>query len=171
MDRLFNLDLQLVFDAAVTGIAVFVLFVFLSYMFSDPIRKLLKDRQEKIKNDIDSAVKNKDDALQLKTEYEMKLKEVQKEAEVILMEARKKATQNEHQIIAEAKEEALRIKERALNEIELEKKKVADDMKREMIQMASLMAGKIVKASVDENMQDALILETLEEMGDSVWQN
>ena len=97
------------------------------------------------------------------------MKEADKEAQVILSEARKKATKNEEKIVAEAKEEAARIVDRARNEIELEKKRALDDMKQEMISIATMMAGKAVAASVDVNIQDSLIDETLKEMGEQTW--
>ena len=52
---------------------------------------------------------------------------------------------------------------------ELEKKKAADDVKKEIISVASAMAGKVVSASIDTNVQDQLIDETLKEMGESTW--
>ena len=79
--------------------------------------------------------------------------------------------QNEAKIIAEAKEEAARIIERGNAEIELEKKRALDEMKQEMITIASMMAGKVVSSSIDTNVQESLIEETLKEMGDSTWLN
>ena len=75
----------------------------------------------------------------------------------------------EERIVAEAKEEAARIIQRANSEIELEKKKAADDIKKEIINVATLMANKVVAASIDAKTQDALIEETLGEIGDKTW--
>ena len=166
---LFNLDAQLLFDTALLAIAVFFLFMLMSYLLFNPARKLLKDRQERIANDIDSAKEDKESAAALKAEYESKLKDIDKEAEQILAEARQKALKNEAKIVDEAKEEASRIIKRAQEEAELEKKHAMDDMKQEMIQIASLMAQKVVAASIDTNIQDTLVEETLKEMGDSTW--
>ncbi len=107
----------------------------------------------------------------MKAEYEAKLKEVSKEADGILEEARRKAKIREAEIVEEARAEAARIIERAGREIELEKKKALDDMKQEIISIASVMAGKVVAASIDTTVQDALIDETLKEMGESTWQS
>ena len=46
---------------------------------------------------------------------------------------------------------------------------MADDVKKEMISVASVMAGKVVSASIDTNIQNSLIEETLKEIGDSTW--
>ncbi len=168
---LFNLDAQLLFDTILLAVAVFFLFLLMSYLLFDPARKLLKDRQERIANDINSAKDDKETAAALKAEYEGRLKEIDKEAEVILSEARQKAIKNEARIIDEAKEEASRIIKRAQEEAELEKKHAMDDMKQEMIQIASLMAQKVVSASIDTQIQDTLVDETLKEMSNSTWQN
>ena len=95
---------------------------------------------------------------------------IKKEAEAILSDARKSAKKAEAEIIAEAKEEAHRIRTRALKEIELEKKHVLDDMKKEMISIASIMAGKVVSANMNTQIQETLIEETLKEIGDNTWQ-
>ena len=47
--RLFNLDPQLLHDAVLLAIAVFVMFLFLSYMLFNPAREMLKKRQDKVK--------------------------------------------------------------------------------------------------------------------------
>ena len=169
MERLFDLDLQLLADATLTAISVFVLFLLASYLLFNPARDLLKKRQDKIKGDLDSASKDKEDAAALKAEYDAKMKDIQRESEEILSEARRKAKVNEAQIVAEAKEEANRIIERARTEAELEKQKAADDVKREMVVLASLMAGKVVKASINTEVQESLVNDTLKEIGESTW--
>lgn len=169
--RLFDLDLQLLTDATLMIIAVFALFLAASYFFFNPVREMLAKRQAKIKDELDSAAKDKEDAADLKQQYEEKLKNIDKEAEEILSDARKRAQENENRIVAEAKEEAGRIIERAKVEVELEKQKAADDVKREMVVLASIMAGKVVKASIDTTIQESLINETLKEIGESTWQS
>ena len=100
---LFNLDAQLLFDTILLIIAVFFLTLFMSYLLFIPARKLLKDRQDRIKNDIQDAQDDKESAAALKAEYESKLKEINKEAEAILSEARQKALKNEAKIVEETR--------------------------------------------------------------------
>ena len=166
---LFNLDPRLGFDAVLMLISIPILFLIMSFLLFNPARKFLTGRQERIQNDLDTAKEDKESAAALKAEYEGKLKEIDKEAEVILSEARQKALKNESKIIDEAKEEAKRIISRAQEEAELEKKHAMDDMKQEMIQIASLMAAKVVAASINTEIQDTLVEETLKEMGESTW--
>ncbi len=171
MSRLFDLDWQLIADASLMLIAIFVLFLLLSYLLFNPARKMLNGRTEKIRGELETAKRDMDEAGRLKEEYESKLKNIDREAEAILSEARKKALNNENQIIAQAKEEAARILDRARVEAQLEKQKIADEVKQEIITVASVMAGKVVAASIDTSVQNQLIDETLKEMGDKTWLN
>lgn len=171
MERLFDIDLQLLMDTLQLAISVFVLFLILSYLLFDPVRKVLNDRQERIQGDLDSAEEDKNIAAEIKAEYEAKLRSIHQEAEEILSDARQKAIRNEARIVDEAKEEASRIMKRAADEAEMEKNRAMDDIKHEMILVASMMAEKVVGASINTQIQESLVEETLKEIGDSTWQN
>ena len=171
MSRMFGLDWQLIADSCLTIIAVFVLLLALSYFLFNPARKMLNARKEKIQNELLEAKNSMDSAEELKTQYEDKLKDIDKEAEDILSDARKRAQANENQIVTEAKEEATRIIERARTEAALEKSKLADEVKNEMVSIASAIAGKAVSEKMDVSVQNQLVEDTLKEMGESTWQS
>ena len=103
MTRLFNLDWQLFADSVLSMIAVLFLFFALSYFLFNPARKMLRGRTEKIKGELSQAAQDMEEAKAMKEEYEGKLREIQKEADEIMAEARKKAIISENQIIGEAK--------------------------------------------------------------------
>ena len=168
---MFNLDPQLLHDAVLLAIAVFVMFLFLSYMLFNPAREMLKKRQDKVKNDIDSAEKSREDAAKLKEEYENRLREIHKEEDAILSAARQKALENETKIIDQAKAEAANIIARANHQAELEMKKAQDEIKKEIITVASMVAGKAVSEKLDIEIQDSLIDDTLKEIGEKTWQS
>ncbi len=169
MERIFDLDPQLIQDAIILAINIFILFILLSYMLFNPVRDMLKKRQDSIQGNIDKALSDKDEAEKMKAMYEDKLKNADKEVDMILSEARKKALKREEQIVEQAKEEAARIIARANEEAELEKKKAADEIKQEMITVASLMAAKVVRNSINAEVQSSLVEETIKEMGDNTW--
>ena len=170
-EHIFDLDANMLFSACILAINVLVLFIFLSYILFNPIRKVLTDRQERITKEREEAEKNKEDALQLKAEYEEHLKQADKESEVILSEARKKALKNEEKIVEQAREEASRIIENAKREAELEKSKAADEVKKQIIEVSALLAQKYVSSSIDSGKQSELFDETLREIGDKTWQS
>lgn len=166
---LFDLTPQLLSDSILTLLAVIALFFCLSYFLFNPAREMLRKRSEKIQGELEDAKNNQEEAAALKREYESKLKDINKEAEAILSEARKKAMDNEAKIIAKAKEDAAAIIDRAHVEAELEKKKITDDVKKEMISVAAVLAEKAVGESMDHAIQDRLVEETLKEIGDGTW--
>lgn len=167
--RLFDLDFQLLHDAVLTLIAVFVLYFIMSYFLFNPVRQMLQNRKNKIQTELEEAQNAEEAAKALRQEYEAKLANIDKEADEILSEARKRALLSETQIIQEAKAEARRIIERANVEAELEKSKVADEIKTEMIELASIMAGKVVEANINTDIQAELIDKTLKEIGEDTW--
>ena len=168
-DYIFGLDPQLLVDSAITILAMFFVFLLLSYLLFNPARNLMEKRQEGIREQMETAAREKQDAIKFKAEYDEKIKNVQKETDEILSEARKKALKKESVMLEEAREEAAQIVARANREVELEKSKVKDEMKQEIINVATAMAGKIVASSLDESKQSQLLADTLEEMGDETW--
>ena len=159
-NRIFGLDPQLLFQVAFQMLAIFILFLLASYLLLDPVRKILNDRKERVMKEQKEAKESREQAIRFKDEYDTKLKRIDKEAEQILSDARKKAMQRENEIIADARAEAA-----------LEKKRVKDEVKQEIISVAALMSEKIIAASVNEQTQNALFEQTLKEMGDKTWLN
>ena len=170
-NKIFALDFQLLVDALVSILAVGFLFFLLSYLLWNPARNLLTKRKEKIKNEMETAKANMAEANAMKAEYEAKLNGAKADVDNILAEGRKKALARENQIVSEANEEAKRIKDRAEHEIELEKSKTRDEVKQEMITVASAIAGRFVASELTAEEQSKLIDDALNEMGEETWQN
>ena len=171
MERLIGFDVQLLHDAAIMGISIFLLFFELSYLLFNPVKDVLKRRRERVLSELEDASTKSKDAKELKALYESKLKDISLERDRILEDARKKAKLKEADIIAKAEQEAKIITQRADKEIELEKRKALDELKREIVDIASVMASKALSSSMDMNMQKALIDEALKGIGESTWQN
>lgn len=170
-NRIFGLDPQLLADSSLLALSVFVLFIALSYLLFNPARDLLNKRKDKIKADMDASISDKATAEQLKVEYAAKLRAADREIDELLSNARKKAQIREAEIINEAKIQANLMIERAYKEIELERNKVKDEVKNEMITVASYMASKIIEVSMDKTIQTRLIENALKEMGEKTWLN
>ena len=171
MDRLIGFDPQLLADAAIVGVNVLILFAILTYLLFDPVRKVLNDRRERIAAELQDAASKEEKANAMKAEYEFKLKDINKEADRILEDARKKAKIKEEEILSNAREEAERITDRANKQIEMEKKKAMDDMKQEMVGLAAIIAQKAITSSMNVDVQASLVDATLKEMGEGIWQN
>jgi len=66
LERLFGLDAQLLFDAGLLALNMLVLFTALSYFMFNPVKNMLEKRQERITNDRNQAIADKNDAEVLK---------------------------------------------------------------------------------------------------------
>ena len=150
-------------------VAVLLLFIIIAKLLFKPVREVLAKRKEKIATDLSVAKQNKENAQALKEDYDKKLANIKDEANEILKQAHEKAKLNEKNIVNEAKQEANRIIARASVEIEREQQKARDEMKKDIIEVATLMATKFVAITMDESKQDELVEQTINEMGDKVW--
>ena len=169
--KIFALDAQLLLDAVIVGCAVLFLFFLLSYLVFNPARELMKKRQDRIQKDMDDAAKDKEEALQFKQEYEARLKTADREVDQILSDGKKKAMKREQAIVGEAQQEAARILERTAREVDLEKSKVRDEMKQEMVSVAKAMAGRFISEEMNEQKQAERVDAVLQEMGENTWRD
>ena len=168
--RIIGFDGQLIFDSIITGINVFILFFALSYFLFNPVQKVLKNRSDRIKNEIENAKSQEAQAIALKEEYLKKLADTRIEVENIMEDARKNAKKMGEDIVAEAKAEAQNIINRGNKEIEQEKAKAVDELKNQVIGISTLIASKIIKENVNAKSEDKLFEEALSEIGASSWQ-
>jgi len=157
-------------ELIVTAINIFLLFFAIGYFFSDMVSNMLMKRRDKIAASIDEAKTDKGNADRLRITYEDKIKNFKSEKEAILLEAVTKAKLNESDILNEAEVEAQRIISRANKEAELQRMKVQNDIKRDMVTYAHATAKHLIAENIDANKQALLIENTLSEMGEATWQ-
>ncbi len=150
-------------------ITVLALFYVLGKLLFKPVRNILQKRKEEIADEYKRIDEDTEALAALKTDYENKLLNIHQEAEKILAHARKRAIEREDEIIKEAKDEADRLIKRAHLDIEREKEQSKDEMRREIIGVATVMASKFVAASISDELKNQLVDETLASIGESTW--
>lgn len=171
MERLFALDLQLVHDTLWTALAIFLLFLGLSYFLFNPVRDMLEKRKKKISDELKEAESSLKEAEAMKQEYDAKMKHVAEETHEILDEAEKRAAKNRDAIIAEAKSDAARMREKALSDIEQDKLHARDEMKQEIVSIAGRIAEKAVSGTMTKETEERLLDEALKEIGKDTWED
>lgn len=159
------------FNSFITALNVFILFFAVGYFGGGMVKKVFSKRQNAITEERETTRQNMEEAASLKAEYEEKLKSVEKEAGQIVEQAHATAKHREELKMQDADIEAKRIVGRAEVEAELEKKRVNDEIKQEIIDSASVIAGKLIADNMNGEYSDELIKESLNGMGESVWQN
>lgn len=123
-----------------------------------PILKALKDRENSIREALESADKAKEDMAALQADNEKVLNEARKERDALLKEAK----EIKDKIIAEAKEkasaEAVIIAEKAKKQIIAEKDAAIEEMKKQIVIVSVEVAEKILshKLASDKDQQSLI---------------
>ena len=138
-----------------------IIFLLVKKFLYKPVKKMLETRQNAIQSDYDAAQDAKNQALAEKATYEEKLRGAKAEADDVIKSAVNVASQREKEIIAEAKEKADGIVRQAENDAVLERKKAEDGIKKEIVEVSSLltekMLGREVSAADHQNFIDSFI--------------
>ena len=149
------------------GNLLILLLLMKKFLFK-PVRKMMLDRENEVKAMYDDAEKSKNDAAELKTEYESKLSLARDDAEEIIKTATRNATLKSEEIIAEAHNTAAGIIERADKQIEAEKRNAENELKDEVASLAVSRAEKVIDKEIDEAKHKELIDTFIGEMGENI---
>lgn len=138
-----------------------IIYLFLKKILFVPVKNMIDSRQKEVDDMYSEAESAEADAKAMKAEYEAKLSAANEESEEILRTAQRRALLKEEEILKEASVEATRIRERATEEIALEKKHMLSEIKDEVsymaIDIASAVIGREVSASEHEKFIDTFI--------------
>jgi len=169
VSKLIVIDIVLLQEIVVQLFNALLLFFILTKILYNPVSKFMDKRKNSIDSQINEATKAKEEALKIKEEYEEKLNGIKKEADIILSEARTKAIENEGVIIKKAKDEAQEIKKRLQTDMDMFVEQAKDDIKKEIVDVSTLMTKKIINISINEEKHRQLIEESIAEIGDVKW--
>ena len=104
--RLFGLDAQLLFDVLVMLVFIMVLFAIMSVLFFNPVRSFLEKRREALDEMAEETRKAQEQAQSLRMAYEEKLKDVDREIQILLTTKRREAFVQQENILNNAREQA-----------------------------------------------------------------
>jgi len=147
----------LLVDIGIMWLNVAILTVILIKILYNPVKKYMAARTQRIQNEIETARRERDEALDLKEKYETLISDIEREREDVLRQAHKKAMEKSDQLLFDARHEAELMYSRALADLELERKNIQDEMKKQMIEISVMMAGHFVEVSIDREAQDRYI--------------
>lgn len=144
-----------------------IFFFVISRFFIKPVKAILEKRQAQIKQEFDDVESLKAQALDLKEDYESKLRNAKSEAQEIVSNAVSYGEMTKNNIINEARDEAMREKERAAEEIRLQQDKAQKELRVQTAELAISIAGKVLKETVDSETQGKTIEEFVRKVGSS----
>ena len=135
-------------DILINVINIIVLFVLLRIILWKPINRFLSGREQRIIAKHEEAEKTLLDAEALKQEYAANLEGIEAKGRDMMRESEIKATEESEEILLEAREKARNMLDEARERIADEKKRAVDNARREIAELATDMAERILKREV-----------------------
>ncbi len=151
---------------ALTAVNVGIVIYVLKLLLFGPIGKILKDREDYIEKSLSKAASAQKEAEELLEKYQTQMGEAKKEAHSIIERANKVGEQTREEIVAAAREEAEKSLEKAKREIQGEKAKALEAIRKEAAVLAVLAAGKVINKQLDPKQHQELVEEYINEVGE-----
>lgn len=150
----------------ILNLATFLVGMWLSSkIFLPYLKGWMSERQRRIEDQLATAEKRQKDAEVLKAEFENKVKQLEQNTAEILQRTRLEATKNREEVVQAARKEAELILLDARKAIESERQKVTQALQKEVGTLAVSIAEKILRSSVDPKAQEKLVQEGVKELG------
>ncbi len=169
MDRIIGFDSQLLVQMGIQFLNTLVCFAILYYFLYKPVKKFMAARTKKIELQLSQAQLKLNEADSLKKEYENKIRELESKQNEIIETVHKQANADKDLIIYEARQEALKIKERAKLEIEYEKQQVQSDMKNQIVNISWIIAGNFLNENINDDVQNEFAKQAILKLGEMKW--
>ena len=144
-----------------------ILFLIIKKFLYGPVKKMLKARQDEIDNKYSLANQAIENAENDQAYWQEKRESADTEADAIIQDATLTAKLRGEKIVEEAKEKADGIIRRAETEAELEKEKAAASIKKEIVEVSTALAQKIISREINAEDHRDLIDSVIEDIGDN----
>jgi F-type H+-transporting ATPase subunit b len=146
------------------SLAFLVVFVVLARYAFPLLNKGLKDRQDKIRGDLEKAEGARQEAESSLRRYEQQLQEARAEAGTIVEEARKTAEQMRRDLLAKAEDDSRQIVAKAQEEIRAERDRAMQELRLTLAEASVDLAGRVVGESLDRERHLRLVDEYIDEV-------
>jgi F-type H+-transporting ATPase subunit b len=135
-----------------------ILLVLLKKFLYKPVLNMLDERTRKVRDSMEWAEATKRDYEQAKVEVQRQIEKGRQEAQAILAQAVQKGEGLKAALQAKA------IVEKARQELEAERDKMVEDLRKEFVSLLILASEKVIRRTLDKDKQSKLIAETLEQI-------
>ena len=152
-------------------ITVIVLFLVLKKFFFEKVKNFMETRSNSIQDAFDSAEAVNRRADEKMQNYTKRIANVEAEGREIIRDAKIKADAQAREIIEDANKQATEILNKAEKNIEREKQKAMEEMRKEVAALAMLAAERIVEREIQNIGQDEIVDEVINKARSTGWQN
>ena len=150
----------------IAGSFILLLVLIKKFAWSN-ITGIFEERAEKIASDIDRAEEARQKAEVLAQKREDELAGSRNEAKTIIENAKETAEKSKANILADAKVEAGRLKEKANQEIAQNKAEALQSVKGDVADLTISLAGKIISQNLDGQAHKELIDQYIDQLGEA----
>ncbi len=154
-----------IWQMAVSLANLVLLFLIVKKFLYKPVKNMLNERRSAIDNDYKDAADAKEKAESDMKAYEEKLSTAADEAGTILKNAVDVAKAREKEIIDDANEKARGIIKRAEADAVLEKKRAREDIKKEIVEVSTLLSEKMLEREISADDHEKLIDSFIDNIG------
>src|SRR3954454_2105976 len=132
------------------GSLAFLVLLVIMWKFAFPaVTKMMNDRTERIRANLDDADRVKAEAQQILDDYQQQLNDARNESNRIIEEARQTAESLRRDLMDRAEAEVAELRQRSADEIEAAKERALADLRTQVASIAVGAAEKIVEKSLD----------------------
>ncbi len=149
------IDLNATFFAQILNFLILV--AILRALCYKPVVRMIKAREDKIAESLAKADSDVAEAESLKKDYQAQLAEAREKAQAIVDKAEKVAASNRETILQDTKREIEQMKKAAQAEIQRDRERAADQLKKEIVALSLLAAGKVVEKNMEASENEALV--------------
>jgi F-type H+-transporting ATPase subunit b len=121
------------------------------------VRNMERQREERIRNDLEGAEKARGEAEAEKTRYDAQIADARNEAGRIIDEARQSAETVRRDLIAKAEQEANEVRQRAQSDIASQRTQALAQLRNDVAQLSIDLAGRIVERNLDNDTNRELV--------------
>ena len=139
-----------------------ILLALLGFFLYKPVLKMLDERQAKIKESMDQAEQIKEQTARSEEEIKAHLEAARKEGQALIAQAAQMSEKLKEEAKERAQKEAGILVGKAQTEIQQERDRAIDELRKEFSNIAILAAEKIINETLDKEKHRKLIDEVLE---------
>jgi len=147
------------------GLAFIVLLGLMWKFGLPPMRKMLKDREDRIRGDLERAEQAKVESETVLEDYRRQLAEARTEASQIIEQAREQAEEVRRDLIAKAEQDAAEVRQRAGEDARLAGDRAMSELRASVTQLSIELAEKVVEHNLDHDTQIQLIESYINQVG------
>ena len=147
-------------------INLLILLALMKKFLYKPVLNTIAKRQELLESQFAQAEAGKEEAKQLKEQYQASLDNMKEEQKRIIRETKAQAGEEYNKILAEADEKAKQIIEDAQKAGAMEKEKAVKEAEAEIVKLAALATSKMVSQASNEKSDYVIYDEFLKKAGE-----